>query len=298
MLIVGRIRGARNKYEAVIIQPADEGYDELTHETRIRPGEPGCHIDLDWSPGAEPRPSEFIDEFMEIFDDKIGDRWLPTSGAGSRGVGETFEAAFAVTRNNSTGPDWKDLEFKCSIERAETTSRPKGLFLKEPTWIDGTRDLNERVERYGYPDEQERSSCFHAARIKPSKHGFALRPMHEMNRLELLHNNTVVAYWDIDALEEKLSEKLNNTVFARAKSRGAGEAEEFRYIGIRYCANPSGRRFMDCIANGAAWVEIRIGPRNSNDNRNKNWGCQFRVMDSTLGEIFSRIEILKDPKLK
>ena len=116
-------------------------------------------------------PVKFIDEFMQIFDADIRDRWIPTSGAGSRGVGETFEAAFSVPRNSNPGPDWRDLEFKCSLENSATASRPKGLFLKEPTWVDGTRNLNERVEKYGYPDEQGRPSCFHAARIKISKHG-------------------------------------------------------------------------------------------------------------------------------
>ena len=51
---------------------------------------------------------------------------------------------------------------------------------------------------------------------------------------------------------------------------------------------------MDCIANGTAWLELRMGPKSAVDNKNRNAGCQFRVLDSTLGDIFSRIEVLKE----
>ena len=106
-----------------------------------------------------------------------------------------------------------------------------------------------------------------------------------------------MAFWKVDNLEKILGEKLKNTIFARAKSRGHGDTEEFKYTGVRYCANPSGKRFLECIANSTAWVELRMGPKNSNDNKNKNFGSQFRVLDSAIGNIFSRIEVLKDPKL-
>ena len=294
LLVVGRLKGPQENYEAFVIQPQDGVYADLVRETGIRAGQSRCHIDLDWSPDSDPRPSEFIDEFMEIFDADVRGRWLTTSGAGDRAVGETFEAAFSVPRNNNPGPDWRDLEFKSSLEHREASNRDKGLFLKEPTWVDGAQGLNERISKYGYSDGLGRPACFQGVRVAPNIHGLSLRPMYEARRLELLHNDTVVAHWAIDVLEDKLRGKLKNTIFARAKSRGAGNSQEFWYTGVRYCSGPSGRVFMDCIANGTAWLEIRMGPKSSVDNKNKNFGCQFRVSDSTLGDIFSRIEVLKE----
>ena len=86
---------------------------------------------LDYATGSDQEfsgssESEFIEEFLEVFNSNIKARWIPTSGAGSRAVGETFEAAFNVARNNSSGPDWRDLEFKCSLEKTAKSSRRKG----------------------------------------------------------------------------------------------------------------------------------------------------------------------------
>lgn len=252
---------------------------------------------LDYANSSEPEfndssESIFIEEFLEVFNSHIKGRWLPTSGAGSRAVGETFEAAFNVARNNSSGPDWRDLEFKCSLEKTARSGRPKGLFLKEPSWVDGTKNLNDRVLRYGYPDDLGRPACFQHVRIKPNKHGLALRPAYESGRLDLIHNDVSIAFWDLDHIETVLRKKLKNTIFARARSLGTGAEQHFQYTRVRYCSEPAAHRFLTCIEEGTAWVEVRMGPRNSRDTKNKNFGCQFRVLDSVIGEIFGRTKVL------
>ncbi|MDA7938549.1 MvaI/BcnI family restriction endonuclease [Pirellulales bacterium] len=296
LLLVGRIDNSNNRYEAIVIKPSDRDYQAILSYTSLQPNKPGCFIDLEWPHSNASSSSSFLDEFMDVFNSRIRNRWIATSGAGDRAVGETFESIYEVPRNNSQASDWKDLEFKCITGSDTESSKDKKLFLKEPQWNDGL-NLEQRIKEYGYLDNEGRPRCFHRVTINPNKHGFSLVVDFDAKQTDLLFNNVSRGCWSKERLSDALSGKMKHTVFVTANKRGNGPDEEFKYTGVRYCTNPSINCLMTCLADGSANIQLRMGLKTDYSGF-KNYGSQFRIKDSAIPLLFSRTNLLVDPRLR
>lgn len=296
ILVVGRRKSQPTVFECIVVRPAQESYGELLRELSLQPGRDGAFVDLDWSPDKHYVPSAYVDLFIERFNREIAGEWFKSVSSDDSGVGETFESLYKIARNNVSGPDWKDIEFKCSVEGAHTNKRDKKLFLKEPSWIDGTRTLKDRLEKYGYRGKYGELSLFQKASVTENSRGIALDADSAVGTLFLVFSLKPVAKWQHEIIHAAVEAKLRHTVFVTARQRIRNGSTEYRYEHVRYCSHPSGKQLIRAIENGNAWIELRMGPENSRTLKPKNFGTQFRILDRSLADLFSTIQVLIDGK--
>ena len=288
LIIVGRRTDANRLYEIHVIQPDYALYSEVLNEVGITSDSGSFFLDLEWTPETVIEQSEAVPVLLKAFDQVKDQGYIRTLRAGSTGVGYTFETLLGIEENNDSGPDFMGIELKCFRMKDSQTDEKKNLFLKEPQWTDGSQNMNERLRRYGYFDEEkQRQALFSTATYTQNSHGLKLSVDEEGEWVYLDYNGEHIARYDFTTIKDRLDEKLTEAAFIGAKRRGRGVAEEFHYQTLTYYTTPSVREFIALIKSGHVKLEIRMRER-------KNYGTCFRVMESKLTDLYARAERLRE----
>ena len=229
-------------------------------------------------------------KFLARFDEVSAKGFTPTLRSGSTGIGYTLETLLDIKENNNPQGDFLGIELKShrGDDFSTSSSKKMNLFLKEPRWLDGLSH-KERIPKYGYVDDNGRTALYSTATSRENSHGLKLIPAEQ--EVFLAHKGEKVATWEHEILAGRLQEKLKETIFIGAETRGSGRSEEFHFQTALYCREPSARRLADPITTGEAMVEMRMHIKESGSARNH--GTAFRIRQNSLPQLYRMIVLCR-----
>ncbi len=245
-----------------------------------------------WSPRAPPLRSTALRSFLDRFDGIAAKQFVPTFRSGSTGIGYTFEMLLDIPENNSPMGDFLGMEIKTHRGRDldSLSTKKMNLFLKEPVWTDGLAH-RERIPKYGYVDGNGRVALYSTVTSRQNSHGLKLSVNQDDERLDLQFRNQHVAFWTRETLQSRLQEKLTETVFIGATTRGRGREEEFHYQTVLYCEQPSVDALLQLITSRDVMLEMRMHIRE--DGSARNHGSAFRIRLDQLPKLFGRTVLMR-----
>ncbi len=257
----------------------------------LTPGDhqPGLFgIDSEWT--AKRPAAEGLQRFLTKFDEVAARGFTPTLRSGSTGIGYTLETLLDIKENNNPQGDFLGIELKShrGDDFSKSSSKKMNLFLKEPRWLDGLSH-KERIPKYGYVDDNGRTALYSTATRKENSHGLKLVPTGQ--EVFLAYKGENVATWQHEILAGRLQEKLTETIFVGAETKGTGRNEEFHFQTALYCREPSVRRLADLISTGEAMVEMRMHIKETGSARNH--GTAFRIRQNSLPQLFRMIVLCR-----
>lgn len=254
-------------------------------ESDLRPGLFGIYSP--WNVRGPPVKSEALRRFLQSFDQVSSRGWVPTQRSGSTGIGYTLESLLEIPENNSPVGDFLGMELKThrSDKLSTAGSKRMNLFLKEPTWTDGLSH-RDRNPTYGYVDGNGRVALYSTVTSTENSHGLRLAANSHDERVEILYRDKPVAFWTFAVLQSRLTEKLTETAFVGAQSRGKGKTEEFHYESVLFCQQPSVESLVKLIESRDSMVEMRMHIRE--DGSARNHGTAFRVRQDQLPRLYTR----------
>ncbi len=288
LLIIARRTDSPRTYEIHVLEPDAHLYGEIISDVGMVVNAGSFFLDLEWTNNTEVTKNSAIDDLLIEFDKVNASGFIKTMRSGSTGVGYTFETLLGIEENNDSGPDYKGIELKCFRLKGARASDKMNLFLKEPTWIDGSKNMAERLERYGYYDaDNDRQALFSTPTINENTHKFRLS-VDEPNELVYLeYDKTPIAEYSFTIIKARLDEKLTEAVYIGAKNRGKGDKEEFHYSTLTYYTGPSIREFIALIKSKDVFMELRMRTQ-------KNYGTCFRIKADKLLDLYARTERLRE----
>ena len=124
---------------------------------------------------------------------------------------------------------------------------------------------------------------------RENSHGLKLSA--EDQRIQLQFKGTNVAEWKHDILAGRLKEKLSETIFVGAETRGMGRSEEFHFQTALYCREPSAEQLAHLVATREAMVEMRMHIQESGAARNH--GTAFRIRQNSLPQLYRMIVLCR-----
>lgn len=279
-------------YEAYFIPKSSSRYADIIKEVSLFGLKAGSFfLDSSWSPSTpkatiSPELQDLLSEF-----DKLDDNYQPTVIAADKAVGVTFERLLGINENNSSrGGDFKGIEIKCYKRRKGIQQDAQDLFLKEPVKAINPSNskkfkLRDIINLFGYTDLKGRKALKIEVSISKNAQGFYLKS-DVTNQLVLLFNESqLIGHWFYKTLQKRLEEKLKDTAFIGANSRGKGLKEEFQYKDLVYCSKPSVTEFIKLLEVGHINLQLRMHIKDSGGVRNH--GSQFRIPYNHLEDLFT-----------
>jgi len=232
--------------------------------------------------------SPVLEAFLEKFD-RLADRgFVETLRSGSTGVGYTLETLLEIEENNSPKGDFLGMELKAfRDEDISATSEKMNLFLKEPKWCDGLKSA-ERIQKYGYTDDNGRIALYSTVTIQENSHGFRFEVDPDDGVVWLCYRGTKVGSWSKAILSGRLLEKHSETVFVSAHAKGKGKQEQFHYYGVLWCQRPSVEKFISLLRRGEVMLELRMHVKENGSARNH--GSAFRIKQNRIKDLFEVVE--------
>lgn len=235
--------------------------------------------------GCQASKSIALNEFLKRFDCIAERGFVTTLRAGPTGVGYTLESLLKIEENNSPQGDFHGMEIKAyrDSESRFDDHEKMNLFLKEPAWLDGMKSA-DRIKAYGYVDENGRQAWYQSVTSRVNSSGLRLQVDRASRVVRFLRDGAEIGQWSYDVLEKRLLEKHSETVFVAAETRGEGNAEQFHYRTVTYCAAPSVTRFVKLIEEGDVILELRMHINRTGGARNH--GSAFRVRKHRLVDLY------------
>ena len=242
---------------------------------------------------------------------KIADAgWIENRRSGNDGgVGNTLEDLLEVTENNYSLPDIGEWEIKA--QRSTTTSLLT-LVHNEPEPRIARLVPRLLLPYYGwqhaeagklYP-ETERSFRQTLYGLKASGRGFYLVINYVTERVEVhfdaskvdtsMHSEWLadveskvglgdldpIPYWTFELLEEKLTNKLNNMLYFRAKTKRVEGTEFYNYEGFHALVDPTLENFLKLLEEGV--VAFDFDARTGH-----NHGTKIRMRRESVRDLYS-----------
>lgn len=152
--------------------------------------------------------------------------------------------------------------------------------------------MAERVRKYGYVDEVGRHALYSTVKIDANSHQLKFSIVRANDKIEIEKQSMPIAFYQYIDIKKRLEEKLNETAFISAQSRGAGISEEFHYRTLTYCMNPSVSSFVSLLESGNVMLELRMHIGSFGTVRNH--GSAFRVMKNKIPDLFRMVSCLRD----
>ena len=230
--------------------------------------------------------SKALAEFLRRFDPICERGFVRTMRSGSTGIGYTLESLLHIRENNSPQGDLLGMEIKAYRDQEERSDdhAKMNLFLKEPVWKDSFSTA-DRIRTYGYTDDEGNPAWYQSVTIRPNSSGLALDVQQRRKLVRLMRNGKAIGHWTFDILQQRLSEKLSETVFVAAESRGSGRDEEFHFRTVTYCAEPSVTSFLKLIRSGDIILELRMHVKPTGAARNH--GTAFRIRKHRIADLYA-----------
>jgi len=237
--------------------------------------------------------ADFKREYLKIC--SIG--WIKTHRSGNTGIGKTLEDMVGITENNANLPDFGIYELKSArIDNHAMLT----LFTKSPETSKSVTGNNYLLDSFGYfrpksPNKKTLYStlcCTKFVAIYSS--GKCLKVGFDNEKIFLVsHNGLEDIYWTRETLKKTFESKYasNQIVYAKAKSRGLGAKEEFKYEKAYLLGGFSFESFTTLLEQGRIFIDLRIG-QFANGNAHDR-GTAFRIRECDQDLLFlSKQEIV------
>lgn len=219
---------------------------------------------------------DFIREYKKVCE--MG--WILTHRSGSTGIGKTLEDLLGIEENNSDGPDFGEYELKST--RLHSNSMLT-LFTRTPH---PPRSNTYLRNKYGYSSsayENEKKvlhstlSADRFAQIAGTRNKLKITCDPDKISIESQEGIENV-FWSREALQKSFNKKYRNKfVYAKAKSRGSGSSEEFKFVGAYEISGFDYGAMIDLLEKGKIYVDLRIGQYP--DGRTHDHGTAFRIKE-------------------
>jgi hypothetical protein len=235
---------------------------------------------------------DIVKELKELF--KQG--YVKSLRSNDTGIGYTLETLLKIKENNSGEPDFEDTNLNILAElksQRETASSRVTLMTKTPNWE--PLKPKEIMERFGYKDLEGRQALKITLTANEfNAKGFKLDVDRENNRLNIVQKDFgTVAYFDINELMQKLSDKLyKNLILVLADRKKKGKQEYFRYKKATLLQELSEESFERLFNDGLIVWEFRMHIQPWGAVRDHGPG--FRISKNHITKLYAKNKVIFD----
>mgnify|MGYP001615035162 CR=1 FL=1 len=212
------------------------------------------------------------------------------------GIGYTLETLLKIKENNSGEPDFEDTSLKILAElksQRETATSRVTLMTKTPNW--NPLKPKQIIERFGYRDIEGRKALKISLTTNNfNAQGFKLQVDKATKRLNIFQREFgIVAYFDIDELMQKLSDKIyKNLVLVLADSKKKNGKEYFRYKKATLLQELSEESFETLFNDGLIVWEFRMHIKP--DGSVRDHGPGFRISKNHISKLYAKSKVIFD----
>lgn len=210
------------------------------------------------------------------------------------GIGYTLETLLKIKENNSGEPDfnYKGVPVELKAQR-ETASSRVTLMTKTPNW--NPLKPKEIMEKFGYTDLHGRQALKVTLTANNfNAKGFKLEVDKNANRLNIVHKNYGnVAYFDVEELMKKLSDKIyQNLILVLAERKKEKGNEYFRYNKAILLQELSEEAFENLFNDGLIVWEFRMHIKP--DGGVRDHGPGFRISKNHIDRLYVKNKVIFD----
>lgn len=222
------------------------------------------------------------EEFKEAFKKIKAKGFVPAQRKGDTGVGHTLEQLIGLEENNIALPDLGTAELKG--HRINSTSMITLFTYDRNVWI---KNSWEAIQEYGTPDKNGRLGMYFTLTKSPNRTGLFVRL--DDNYVLVCHTSgEIIAKWEVSKLVERFRTKIpSNLILVSACSEIRDQKEWFHYIKASLLKSTSPEIIRDQINAENLRVDLRL---HDDGTCARNHGTGFRVLESKLEFLFSKIE--------
>lgn len=232
-----------------------------------------------------------LDDFVKAYSKICSMGWVRTHRAGPTGIGKTLEDLLGIVENNIDGPDFGDYELKsCRVESNSMLT----MFTKTPQPKGAANTLRMT---FGYSsdaydnDEKVLHATLSADRfVSIADTGRSLKVFCEPTKISIIaEDGKAYAYWTREQLKKAFEKKYKGKfVYVKAQSRGTGASEEFRFVEAYEVSNFNYEAFVELLAQGKIYIDLRIGQYHSGTKKGKthDHGTGFRMKETDQPLLF------------
>jgi len=224
-----------------------------------------------------------IAEFKTRFKEVRKSGFVRSMRNGPTGVGHTLEHHLGLTENNIAVPDLGGVELKA--HRDSVNSLITLFTFNRRAWI--MKPL-EAVRTYGTPDQNGRLGLYFTMGQQPNSAGLFLVVTDEIVSVQHISGQTLVRWFTKD-LSTQFYAKMPALVLVTARTEMRGDIEFFNYYRARLLTGTSPTLIADQIRRGHILVDLRLHDAVTHA---RNHGTGFRASESSLDELFTKVETL------
>ena len=202
---------------------------------------------------------------------------------GPTGVGHTLEHYLGLTENNIAVPDLGNVELKA--HRDNVTSLITLFTFNRRAWI---MNPLSAIRAYGTPDQGGRLGLYFTMGQQPNSAGLFLTVTDEIVAVQHISGQTL-ARWLTKDLSVQFYIKMPALVLVTARTEMRGDFEFFHYYRARLLTGTSPTLIADQIRRGRILVDLRL---HDAVTRARNHGTGFRASESSLDQLFAKVETL------
>ena len=217
--------------------------------------------------------------------------WITTHRSGPTGIGKTLEDLLGIPENNIDGPDFGDYELKsCRLDSNSMLT----IFTKAPQPHGAANTLRMT---FGYSsdaydnDEKVLHSTLSADRyVSIAYTGRSLIIVCDPKKISIVaEDGKAYAYWTRDKLKKAFEKKYKNKfVYAKAKSRGSGASEQFKFVEAYEVSGFNYDAFVELLEQGKIYIDLRIGQYHGGvkNGQTHDHGTGFRIKENDQPLLF------------
>lgn len=219
---------------------------------------------------------------------------------GPTGIGYTFETLLNKKEDQESKPDYKSIEIKCKNGFGE---EPLSLFHCSPM-KDGkyaTRCVFEKYGYYPYNDLTKEkiyyNKLFCDFSVEHGGYDFKLKVDRDKRYIVMLayqKNQLIeeVCYWDFDALEKRLIEKLSNLAIVYGYPYYRNGEKYYKYLKMYLYTLKSFDKFLELIEDDKIFIQMYIkdGLTNIGTPRLSASDVSFRIRLESITKLFDKVK--------
>jgi len=203
--------------------------------------------------------------------------------SGPTGVGHTLEQCLGLTENNIAVPDLGTVELKA--HRDNVTSLITLFTFNRKAWV--MQPLSA-VRAYGTPDPNGRLGLYFTMSQQPNSAGLFLTVTDDVVAVQHT-SGRMLARWFTSDLSAQFHAKMPALILVTARTEIRGDTEYFNYYRARLLTGTSPTLIADQIRRGNILVDLRLHDALT---RARNHGTGFRASESSLDQLFTKVETL------
>lgn len=214
--------------------------------------------------------------------------WIRSARRGPTGIGHTLEGLLGYAENNISLPDWGELEIKTTRKDQKNLVT---LFSKVPKRVPGVTPRS-LVEEHGYWDsENERQALYTTVTAtEVNTLGWIMQVNPVEKQIEFFHDGEMVAYQDLNALQDIVSKKVSNLALILAERKVENGIEFFKYDEAYLLAEADVDGFSKLVKEGYIVFDWRMHIKPTGQVRDHGPG--YRILEQSMPELYKYKERL------